>query len=70
MAVCCQPCRMLTVFVPLEQEGPPVLDAALFVSLAVKDFAKNIGSVDLKGSNLDYSNFISRAQHSTATLVI
>lgn len=50
---------MLTVFVPLEQEGPPVLDAALFVSLAVKDFAKNIGSVDLKGSNLDYSNFIS-----------
>lgn len=59
MGVCCQPCRMLTVFVPLEQEGPPVLDAALFVSLAVKDFAKNIGSVDLKGSNLDYSNFIS-----------
>ncbi len=53
---------MLTGFIPLEKEGPPVLDAALFVSLAMKDCAKNIGSVDLKDSNSGYSNFCRNVQ--------
>ena len=53
---------MLTGFIPLEKEGPPVLDAALFVSLAMKDCAKNIGSVDLKDSNLGYSKFCRNVQ--------